>query len=443
MQVSRRSVLSGLGAGAVGGLAALPSAGAEATPTTGRPRPRPLPVAPPGSPEKLATDEWYWAKVARSYTVSDEIINLENGYFGANPEVVRAEFARRSDEIATRGSFYMRTEFDAEMETMRARIAKVAGCQVEEVAITRGATEALQKLIGGYHKIGPGDTALYVDLDYDSMQYAMEWLATRRGAKVVKGAIPEPATHDSVLAYYDTFLAANPAAKLLLTTHVSHRTGLLLPIAEITEMAKARGVDVIVDSAHAWGEVDFKVTDLKAPFVGFNLHKWMGCPLGVGWMYIAKDRLADIDRDYADEDFEVDDIRSRVHTGTANSANYLTIDVALAFHEAVGAANKNARLRYLRDRWVHQVRDVPRLQILTPEDPRMYAALTSFRVTGRTTKADTTAIATWLREKHGIFTVRRGGVARGEVVRVTPALYNTPEHCDRLAAALRELVTVF
>lgn len=449
--VSRRGVLTGIGGGAVGALAlgvpahALTSSAGPASgaPSRAAANPRPLPRAPQGSPADVARNEAYWSRVARSYDVSREVINLENGYFGVVPDVVLAEFRARGDEIARRSSYYMRTEMDADWERQRQRTAQVAGCDVAEVALTRGATEALQKLIAGYRRIGPGDEALYVDLDYDSMQYAMEWLAERRGCTVVKGSIPEPATYDNVLGFYETFLAQHPRAKLLLLTHVSHRTGLTLPVAEISRMAAARGVDVIVDAAHSWGQLDFSVRDLEAPFVGFNYHKWMGCPLGVGWMYIAKDRLADIDRDLADEDFGADDIRSRIHTGTAHTANTLTISTALSFHEAVGIANKQARLRYLRDAWVKPCRDVPRLQILTPDDERMYGALTAFRVQGRTSKEDSTAITKWLLEKHNLFTVRRGGVAAGEVVRVTPALYNTPEDSRRLAVALKELVTVF
>lgn len=445
MTIARRTMLTGLGAGALGSVALTQDANAAQPQTSSwrRRGPRPLPVAPSMPSEKLARNERYWRRVAASYDVSDEVVNLENGCFGVMPDVVLDDYHRRVDEIGRRSSFYMRTEFPAELQRMRQRVADVAGCDVAEVALTRGATEALQRLIGGYNRLKPGDEVLYVDLDYDSMQYAMEWLRDRRGATVVRGAIPEPATYDNVLAYYEQFLTAHPRARLLLLTHLSHRTGLVVPVAEIARMARERDVDVIVDAAHSWGQMDFHVRDLGAPFVGFNLHKWMGCPLGVGWMYIAKDRLADIAPDFGDRDYPATDIRSRIHTGTVNSANWLTIDTALSFHEAVGAANKNARLRHLRDRWVHQVRSVPRLQVQTPDDPRMYAALTSFRVEGRTSKQDSTDIAAWLLEKHGIFTVRRGGVAAGEVIRVTPALYNTPEDSDRLARALTELVTVF
>lgn len=208
-------------------------------------------------------------------------------------------------------------------------------------------------------------------------------------------------------------------------------------------MAAARGVDTVIDAAHSWGQLDFNVTDLKSPFIGFNLHKWMGAPLGVGFLYIRKDRLADIDRHFADEDYGVDDVRSRIHTGTTNSANLLAVPAALDFHRAVGAANKQARLRLLRDRWVQQVLDVPNLQILTPEDPSMYGALTSFRIHGNTTSAQSTAITKYLRDEWGVFAVRRGGVERGEVIRVTPALYNTMDDADLLARAVRAAASKF
>ena len=176
--VSRRSVLTGIGGGAVGALAlgvpahALTSAAGPASgaPSGAAANPRPLPRAPQGSPADVARNEAYWSRVARSYDVSREVINLENGYFGVVPDVVLAEFRARGDEIARRSSYYMRTEMDADWERQRQRTAQVAGCDVAEVALTRGATEALQKLIAGYRRIGPGDEALYVDLDYDSMQ---------------------------------------------------------------------------------------------------------------------------------------------------------------------------------------------------------------------------------------------------------------------------------
>ena len=248
--------------------------------------------------------------------------------------------------------------------------------------------------------------------------------------------MPEPATRQAVLDAYARALDANPKTKLLLLTHVSHRTGLVMPIAEIVRMAKAKQIDTIVDAAHSWGQLDFKVGELEADFVGFNLHKWIGAPLGVGFLYIRKDRLGDIDRDMGDEDFPETDIRSRVHTGTVNFATVLTVPAALALHQEIGAAAKQARLRHLRDYWVSRVRPFKDIEILTPDEVGMYGAITSFRLAGKTSKADNEAVVAKLRDGFKVHTVRRAGVAKGQCIRVTPALYTEEADLDRLVEAL-------
>jgi isopenicillin-N epimerase len=267
----------------------------------------------------------------------------------------------------------------------------------------------------------------------------MNWLKDRRGVDVVRFAIPEPATRAAVLQAYRQVLEANPKARLLLLTHVSHRTGLVMPIAEISAMAKARGVDVIVDAAHSWGQIDFQAGDLGADFVGFNLHKWIGAPLGCGVMYIKKGRLPDVDRALGDEDFPATDIRSRVHTGTANFAAFLSVAPALKLHQQIGVKAKQERLSHLRDYWVGRARGFKGLEILTPDEPGMYAGITSFRLAGKTTAADNNAVVAALRDKYGIFTVRRAGVAKGQCVRVSPALFTTEADLDKLVAALAAL----
>ncbi|UFZ05255.1 aminotransferase class V-fold PLP-dependent enzyme [Bradyrhizobium ontarionense] len=424
MTSNRRAILKGLAAAAVAPLAAPALASDE------------LPKLPTAPTAEIATDKAYWGAVRGLYAVTPDIVNLENGYWGVMPEPVRREFMRQSDMVNTQNSYYARQRFGADFEAVRVKVAEAVGAAPQEIALTRGATEALQLLIGGYNRLKPGDTVLYADLDYDSMQYAMNALQARRGVDVVKFDVPEPATRQAVLDAYAHALEANPKTRLLLLTHVSHRTGLVMPVAEIVRMAKARGVDTIVDAAHSWGQLDIKVADLEADFIGFNLHKWIGAPLGVGFLYIRKDRLDSIDRDMGDEDYPETDIRSRVHTGTVNFATVLTVPTALALHQEIGAAAKQARLRYLRDSWVRRVRTFKGVEILTPDEPGLYGAITSFRLSGKISKADNEAIVARLRDDHKVLTVRRAGVAKGQCIRVTPALYTGEEDLDRLVEAL-------
>jgi selenocysteine lyase/cysteine desulfurase len=417
--------------------------GALATGLGGRPAvrrsPEPLTVPVGLPPGQLARDEDFWRAVARRYRVSGEFINLENGYYGIMPEPVRRAYHRNVDHLNRLNSRLLRTTYKAQAEQARARIAAVAGVSAEEIALTRGGTEALQSLIAGYRRLRRGDAVMYADLDYHSMQYAMNWLAERRGVRVIRMLTPEPATRTAVLDAYATALRDHPRVRLLLLSHMNNRTGLVLPVAEIVAMARHHGVDVIVDAAHSWGQLDFTIGDLGADFAGFSLHKWMGAPLGTGFLYIRKPRLGDIDPAFADRSRPGDDIGSRVHSGTVNAASVLTVPTALDFHNALGAAVKQARLRFLRDRWVHQVRRLPGVEVLTPDDPAMYGAITAFRLSGHTSEADNIAIVKHLFDRHRIFTVHRGGPAGGHCVRVTPALFTSRDEVDLLAAAVAAL----
>ena len=351
---------------------------------------------------------------------------------------VLARFVEHTERVNRDSSYYARRQWADDFDAARERAARFVGARPTEVTFTRGATEALQRLIIQYRPVRSGDAVIYADLDYSSMQLAMNALASQRGARVVKFSIPEPATRENVLAEYDRVLRTTPAARLLLVTHLGNKTGLIMPVKEIVAMARARGVDVIVDAAHSFGQCNIAIDDIGADFVGLNLHKWLGAPVGAGLMYIKEGRLGDVDRMLGD-DGPADSIDSRIHTGTANFATLLTVPAALDFHDMIGGAEKAARLRYLRDRWVSAVRGTPGIDVLTPDDPDLVAAITSFRLHGRGDTASNQAIAATLLEEFGIFTVWRNGVDPGDCVRVTPALYNTPEDVDHLVDALKAM----
>lgn len=395
-----------------------------------------LPMRPALSPEKLATDESYWQQVAAQYDVTREVIQLENGNWGSMSLPVLAAYERHHRKVNQQNSYYARREYPADLEKVRARIAAALGASVEEIALTRNATEALQALIGGYNSLGPNDAVLFADLDYDAMQMCMKWLATRRGVKVINIDLPEPATHQGVIDAYAAALKAHPQIRMMLLTHVSHRTGLVLPVTEIAALARQHKVDVILDSAHAWGQLDFRLPALGVDFVGFNAQKWIGGALGVGVMYIRRERLQNIDPFMGDTAFPSDDVRSRVHTGTSNFAAYMTVPDALDFHEAIGTPAKEARLRYLRDLWAEPLREHEEWEILTPQDKRMYAGITSFRRRGRTGTPENIELARRLLEEAKIFTVHRTGLASGACVRVTPSVFTSPQDIAQLLKTL-------
>ncbi len=383
------------------------------------------------------SEEDYWEDVAARYRITDEITNLEGGYWGMMATPVLEAFHRHTERVNRESSYYARTQFDREAAAVRERVAAALDVLPGEIVFSRNATEALQALIGQYNRLQSGETVMYADLDYPAMQQAMNALAARRGAQVATFDFPEPVvSKQQILDAYTEALDAHPRTRLLLLTHANNKTGLIHPVRDITALARARGVDVIVDAAHSWGHVPLDVAGFGADYVGMNLHKWIGAPIGVGAMYIRASGLGGIDRAHGDTG-PLDRIDSRLHTGTMNFATILTVPDALDFQESIGWERKHARIRVLRDRWVRKARTIAGVEVLTPDDPELVGAITSFRLHGEGGAEQNRMLVRRLVDDFGIFTVARSGVAAGDCIRVTPALYNLPPDLDKLVAALR------
>jgi len=434
LNLSRRNLLAGAAALSAASMPEIAQAAreemAELSPLT----------TPTGKPEAVAKDEVHWQKIAAYYPTKDGILNLENGYFGVMPLPVLAAYQDATEQVNIANSYYARAEFYADYRAYRTRAADELGVTSKEITFTRGATEALQNLIANYNKLKPGDAVMYADLDFGAMQDTMDWLEERRGVDVVRFAIPEPATKDAVLSTYEKMLKDNPSVRLLLVTHVSNRTGLAMPVAEIAKLARARDVDIILDAAHSFGQIDFKIPDLDVDFLGLNFHKWMGGPLGAGLIYIKQDRLQDIDPAFGNSSFPRESILSRVSSGTSNFAAFNMIPPALDFYQTLGPKHKEARLKHLRNHWVAGVQDLDGIDILTPNQPEMISAMSGFRLKGQGSKEQNKAVVDRLLSDYNISTVWRDGVAAGDCVRVTPNVYTMTDDMDRFVAALRDIV---
>ncbi|MET0370884.1 MAG: aminotransferase class V-fold PLP-dependent enzyme [Sphingobium sp.] len=391
-------------------------------------------------PSPTPLDEAGWARIAALYDLPPGIVQLENAYWGAMARPVLDDYVANVTRVNRDSSYYGRLSYGADLNRVKTLLAARLKVSPEEIALTRNATEALKALIGQYAPLRAGEAVLVSDLDYDAMLAACVSLATARGAKVKRIALPEPATHQGLIDAYARAIDETPGLRLILLTHIGHRTGLMLPVREIVALARAKGIDTIVDAAHSWCQDDFALPDLDADFVGLNGHKWLGAPIGVGILHIRKGRLDAILPDPADEGDQPDSIESRIHTGTLDFAAQLTVPAALDLQARIGGAAKAARLRSLRARWTGQLRDLDGLEILTPADPRLSCAITAFRVRGLTSVADNVAVARALLERHHIFAIHRAGPAAGACVRVTPNSFTTMADMDRLVVALRDIV---
>jgi isopenicillin-N epimerase len=387
---------------------------------------------------RRARDEMFWQTFADRYAVEPGPINLENGYFGRMSRTVVEEYQRNIELINRGNSVHVRQRFEqGENLAIVDRLADLMGVTTESVAFTRNASDGLQSLIRNYNRLQPGDQVLICDLEYDTVKGAMRWLARHRGVEVIEIEHAHPASFDSLLATYRDAFVRYPKLKLMALTHVTHRTGLVMPVQAIAAAAREHGIDVILDGAHALGQIEFSLDDLGIAFAGFNLHKWIGAPLTLGFIYIAPERLADIDPDMGEMHFPITDIRARTPYSTPNIPALLTLPLVFEEHRAMGgSAAKGARLNYLRNRWVSAVRDLPGIDVMTPDDPRLYCGITSMRFTRH---ADQQAMAGRLLKDFNLFTVVRSGAASGPCIRITPGLTTTAADMDALSAALNEL----
>ncbi|WP_212626728.1 aminotransferase class V-fold PLP-dependent enzyme [Pseudomonas sp. PP3] len=387
---------------------------------------------------RRARDEAFWQTFADRYDLQPGPINLENGYFGRMSRTVVEEYHRNIELINRSNSVYARQRFEqADSLKIRAQLAGLIGVPADSVALTTNASHGLQSLIRNYNCLQPGDQVLICDLEYDTVKGAMRWLATHRGVEVIEIDHAHPASFDSLLATYRETFARYPRLKLMALTHVTHRTGLVMPVQAIAAAAKEHGIDVILDGAHALGQLEFDLDELGIAFAAYNLHKWIGAPLTLGFLYIAPERLSDIDPDMGEMHFPVTDIRSRTPYSTPNIPALLTLPLVLEEHWAMGgSAAKGTRLNYLRNLWVRAVRELPGIEVMTPDDPRLYCGITSMRFTAH---ADQQAMAERLLSDYNLFTVVRNGAACGPCIRITPGLTTTAADMLLLTSALTQL----
>jgi selenocysteine lyase/cysteine desulfurase len=312
-------------------------------------------------------DEAYWATVRAQYAVSPDFINLENGFFGVQATPVHQAFHRHETRLNVENTFFMRERFPARLAVVKAALASFTGAAPGELHITRNLMESLNILIQGY-PFEAGDGVLMGVHDYDSVIETLEMVAARKSLVLTRVALPlDPDSDEMIVARYEA--AITPRTRVLLVTHMHHRTGQIMPVAKIAAMARRHGIDTMVDAAHSFAQLDYRLADLGADFVGVNLHKWLGAPLGVGLLYIRQERIADIAPLYGDTSHACADIGKFGHVGTVPPAPILAVEDAIAFHRSIGSRNKEARLRYLTQYWLAQVRPIPGVRALTPVDP--------------------------------------------------------------------------
>lgn len=377
----------------------------------------------------VAEDEDFWAQIQQSFALDRNLVNFNNGGCCPSPRIVQ-DVLRRQIEFSNQApSIYMWQNLEPEIESVRRRLAKAFGCDQEEMAITRNASEALETCLFGMD-LQPGDEILTTWLDYPRMITTIQQRERRNGIKLVQ--VRPPAVPATATMLTDAFKSEmTDKTKVILVSQVSFMNGQVFPVSDICKLGREHNIPVIVDGAHAFAQFPFDRHSLGCDYYGTSLHKWLMAPVGTGFLYVSKPKIKGLWPLFAAAEAQSGDIRKFEEIGTHPAANHNAIGEALTFHEMIGVERKAARLRFLRHRWTSRLLNEKKIQFHTNLDPKHSCGITTVGIEG----IKVAELQSWLVAKHNIYTT---GITHPafEGIRVTPNVYSTLSEVDRFAEAM-------
>ena len=379
-------------------------------------------------------DERFWFEVQQAFTVDRSIVNLNNGGVSPSPAIVQEAMKRHLDYSNSAPPPYALWQIlEPQKEGTRKRLGRAFGCDPEEIAITRNASEGLQTCQFGFD-LQRGDEVLTTTQDYPRMLATFDQRARREGLVVKKISIPVPAEEPGeVVELYRK--AITPKTKLILVSHMINLTGQILPVRQLVELGRERRIPVIVDGAHTFAHFEFDQADLGCDYYATSLHKWLFAPHGTGMLYVRKDKIRGIWPLMAAPGEMDADIRKYEEIGTHPAANHLAIAEALTFHEGIGPKNKEERLRFLRDRWANRLLAHGGVKLHTSLKPGLSCGIGTVQIP----KVESGKLAQHLWDKHRILVTP---IIHPELegLRVTPSVYTTLEEIDRFCEVMEEVI---
>jgi isopenicillin-N epimerase len=426
-EMNRRSFLSMIGKGV--GLAALTSATVaslweELSAATSR-------IAHL-TPDQAAMDEDFWFDIQRAFTVTRGIINLNNGGVSPSPRIVTEALVRYIWQQEDATAYTMWQILEPQSETIRTGLAELFGCDREEIAITRNASESLEILLMGMD-LKSGDEILTTTQDYPRMLTTLRQRELREGLtlKMIKIPVP-PKNLNEIVEAFDRGITRK--TKVILVSHVVNITGQITPVKAICDIARPKGIEVIVDGAHSFAHFDFTHRDLDCDYYGTSLHKWLYAPKGTGMLFVRRNKIERIWPLMAAEKKQSTDIRKFEEIGTHSAAPRLAIGEAILFHRGIGPQRKEARLRYLSRSWMEKLKDLPNVRFHTSFDPEQSCGIATVEIKD----IDPTRLTSYLMDKHKIFTT---AIVHDEFkgIRITPNVYTTLAELDRFCEVMRDV----
>ncbi|MEK6571688.1 MAG: aminotransferase class V-fold PLP-dependent enzyme [Bacteroidota bacterium] len=381
------------------------------------------------TPDQAAMDEDFWFEIQQAFTVTRGITNLNNGGVSPSPRIVTEALVRYIWEQEDATAYTMWQILEPQSETVRTGLADLFGCDREEIAITRNASESLEILLMGMD-LKSGDEILTTTQDYPRMLTTLRQREIREGLvlKMIKVPIAPRNLNEIALEFEK---GITNKTRVILISHVINITGQITPVKAVCEIAKAKGIEVIVDGAHSFAHFDFKQSDLGCDYYGTSLHKWLFAPKGTGLLYVKRDKIEKIWPLMAAEKTQASDIRKFEEIGTHSAAPKLAIGEAILFHNGIGPKRKEARLRYLSRYWMNRLKELPNVRFHTSFEENQSCGIGNVEIVD----VDPGALGGYLMDKHKIFVTP---IIHDEFkgLRITPNVYTTLKELDRFCGVM-------
>lgn len=391
-------------------------------------------VAGERSAAELANDESYWSHIQRAFDMDRTMINLNNGGISPTPTHVLEQMIRDLKFVNELPVEHNWRILEPRMESTRRELAKEFGCDPEEMAVVRNASEGLETMILGID-LQRGDEVVITNQNYGRMITTWQQRERREGIVLKQVSFPVPLTDPKVLLK-NLEAAITPRTKVIELTHITNLTGQILPIRDVVRMARPRGIEVFVDGAHAFAHFPFTRDELECDYYATSLHKWMHAPIGSGFLYVRKEKIAKLWPLMGSDKSRETNIRKYEEIGTHPQANFNAVSTAITFHRTIGGERKIARLRYLRDRWAKALlAESPRVKVLTELGPDKAGAICMFGVEG----IDPGKLGNWMLANYRIVNTP---IVHPEFngIRITPSIYTTVDELDTFVDAVKTAI---
>ena len=383
----------------------------------------------------INNEDELWKTVRSHYTLKDEYINLESGYYNIIPDPILDHFIDHVKHVNIEGSYYMRKALNKNKDRVTSELANLVGSSPDQIAITRNATESLDLVISGF-PWKKGDEAIYAKQDYGTMKEMFEQISDRYGVVNKIISVPNhPKNDEEIVSLYESQITSK--TKLIMVCHMINITGQILPIKKICEMAHSYGVEVMVDGAHCVGHFDFSIDDFNCDYYGSSLHKWLATPLGAGLLYVNKNKTHRIWPLLANGNTDKSDIKRLNHIGTHPVHTDLAISNSIDYIKWIGMERKENRMRFLQRYWSDQLRNIKNVVVNTPIDMQRSCGIGNVGLTNMSPSK----MENILFDKYNIFTVAID-YANVKGCRISPNIFTTTEELDIFVKAVKEMSLV-